>query len=214
VRWRIGIAAIVPVALLWAACESSRLRTAVEAGFWYEDFPFTFDPSTTRALGGPLTSDEIAAIKRISRAELQGAFSGLNVAVSENHEAFWRVRVRQSLERRRKQLLPNAGETLALGPLGGRSEVNFLEVVSAAIAHAPPGTTRPTLVEGIGRGIGRAAVHELAHAILGASRSMDNRTDADSYEYFSHNRPSQYYGVLHWASARHVLEEKVGRGEE
>jgi len=128
VSWRIGIAAVVPVAVLCAACESPRFRTTVEAGFWYEDFPFTVDPSMTRALGGPLTSAEMASIKQISRAELQEAFSGLNVAPSENHDAFWRVRVRQSLERRRKQLLPNAGETLALGPLGGRSEVNFLEL--------------------------------------------------------------------------------------
>ena len=107
--------------------------------------------------------------------------------------------------------LANAGETLTLGPLGGRSEVNFLEVVSAAIAHAPSGTPREMLVEGIGRGTGRAAVHELAHAILGATAPMDNRTDADSYEYFSHNRRSQYYGELHWTSARHILERKVGR---
>jgi len=29
-------------------------------------------------------------------------------------------------------------------------------------------------------------------------------------EYFSHNRPSQYYGELHWARAWPVLVERVG----
>jgi hypothetical protein len=80
----------------------------------------------------------------------------------------------------------------------------------AAIAHAPPGTTRPILVDGIGRGIGRTAVHELAHAMLGVSGAMDNRSDAWSYEYFTHNRPSQFYGELHWAHAWPVLVERVG----
>jgi len=39
---------------------------------------------------------------------------------------------------------------------------------------------------------------------------MDNRTDAQSYEYFTHNRPSQYYGELHWARAWPVLVERLG----
>jgi hypothetical protein len=81
----------------------------------------------------------------------------------------------------------------------------------AAIAHAPPGATRQALVEGVGRGIGRVAVHELAHAILGRGGSMDNQTDAQSYEYFTHNRPAQFYGELHWAGAWPVLIERLGR---
>ena len=52
--------------------------------------------------------------------------------------------------------------------------------------------------------------HELAHAILGGGGSMDNRTDAQSYEYFTHNRPSQFYGELHWAGAWPLLVERVG----
>ena len=39
---------------------------------------------------------------------------------------------------------------------------------------------------------------------------MDNQSDAHSYEYFTHNRPSQYYGELHWARAWPVLVERVG----
>ena len=121
--------------------------------------------------------------------------------------------MQQSLERRPGQKLPNAGETFAMGLLGGRSVVDFTEVVMAAIAHAPPGALRQALIDGIGRGIGRVAAHELAHAILGAGGSMDNRTDEQSYEYFTHNRPSQFYGELHWAGAWPLLVERVGRAE-
>jgi hypothetical protein len=210
-NWRIGVAAILLVATLCAALAWRSSRTTFVVGFWYEEFPFTFSDAVTSAMGGPLTRDEIDAIKRISRDELRGAFSGLKLTITDNRDAFRTVRVRRELERRRSQRLPNAGETFALGVLGPRSAVNFTEVVMAALAHAPPGTSRQMLIEGIGRGIGRVAVHELAHAILGAGASMDNRTDARSYEYFTHNRPAQYYGDLHWAGAWPVLIERVGR---
>ena len=96
-----------------------------------------------------------------------------------------------------------------MGPFGARSVIDFTEVLMAAMAHAPAGTTRQQLVAGIGRGVGRVAVHELAHGILGAG-AMDNQTDDHSYEYFTHNRPSQFYGELHWARAWPVLVERVG----
>lgn len=210
-NWRIGVAGILLVATLCAALAWRSSPTTFVVGFWYEEFPFTFSDAVTVAMGGPLTRDEIDAIKRISRDELRGAFSGLKLAITDNRDAFRTVRVRRELERRRSQRLPNAGETFALGVLGPRSAVNFTEVVMAAIAHAPPGASRQTLIEGIGRGIGRVAVHELAHAILGLGGSMDNRTDAQSYEYFTHNRPAQFYGELHWAGAWPVLIERIGR---
>ena len=208
--WRTGIAAAVVVTILCAVLACRTPRTASDVGFWYDEFPFTFSESVTTALGGPLTAAEIDAIRRVSRDELTHAFSGLAITFTDNRQAFWTIHVRQSLERRPGQKLPNAGETLAMGALGARSVVDFTEVVMAAIAHAPPGATRRALIDGIGRGIGRVAVHELAHAILGAGGSMDNRTDAHSYEYFTHNRPAQFYGELHWAGAWPMLVDRVG----
>jgi hypothetical protein len=209
-NWRIGVAAILVVAALCAALAWRSARATSSVGFWYEEFPFTFSDSVNAAMGGPLTANEFEAIKRISRDELRHAFSGLRLSVTDNRNAFRTVRVRRELERRRSQRLPNAGETFALGPLGPRSVVNFTEVLMAAIAHAPPGTSRQTLIEGIGRGIGRVAVHELAHTILGTAGSMDNRTDPLSYEYFTHNRPAQFYGELHWTGAWPELIERLG----
>jgi hypothetical protein len=208
--WRTGIAAAGVVAILCAALACRAPRKAFDVGFWYDEFPFTFSEAVTAALGGPLANSDIDAIKRISRDELTRAFSGLEVTFTDSRDALWTIRVQLALERRRGQKLPNAGETFAMGPLGSRSVVDFTEVLMAAIAHAPGGTTREELVAGIGLGIGRVAVHELGHAILGTAGSMDNRTDERSYEYFTHNRPSQYYGELHWAGAWPMLVERVG----
>lgn len=207
-NWRIGFAAGALVAVLCVVLLRAA-RTGVDVGFWYEEFPFTFSPAVTAVLGGPLTASEIDAIKQISRDELTHAFSGLKVRFRDGKEARWTITVQLAIQRRKGQRLPNAGETFAMGPFGARSVIDFTEVLMAAIAHAPAGIARQQLVEGIGRGAGRVAVHELAHGILGAG-AMDNQTDDHSYEYFTHNRPSQYYGELHWARAWPVLVERVG----
>jgi hypothetical protein len=207
-NWRIGSAAVAIVAALCVFVFRGG-RTGVDVGFWYEEFPVTFSEAVTAALGGPLTPSEVEEIRQISRNQLTAAFSGLKVAVTDDKRAPLTVVVQLSIQRRKGQRLPNAGETFAMGPLGARSVIDFTEVLMAAMAHAPAGTTRQQLVAGIGRGVGRVAVHELAHGILGAG-AMDNQTDDHSYEYFTHNRPSQYYGELHWARAWPVLVERVG----
>lgn len=209
-NWRIGVAATALVAILCALVAWRASHSVLVVGFWFEDFPFVLSESTTAILGGPLTASEGDGIRRLARDELTRAYAGLNLTFTDRPRAFWTIRVRHSFERRRGQRLPLAGETFAMGPLGGRSAVNFTEVTMAAIAHARPGATRQVLVDGIGRGIGRTAAHELAHAILGVHGPMDNQTDALSYEFFTHNRPSQFYGELHWARAWPVLVERVG----
>jgi hypothetical protein len=207
-NWRIGVAAAVIVAVLCVVLFRGS-RAGVDVGFWYEEFPFTFSAAVTATLGGPFTSSEIDAVKQISRRELTHAFSGLKVAFTDSRQAPLTVVVQRSIPRRKGQRLPNAGETFAMGPFGARSVIDFTEVLMAAMAHAPAGTTREQLVTGIGRGVGRVAVHELAHGILGAG-AMDNQTDDHSYEYFTHNRPSQFYGELHWTRAWPALLERVG----
>jgi len=209
-HWRVGLAAVAIVAVLCVTLFRRASHSDVDVGFWYEEFPVSFSAPVTAALGGPLTTSELDAIKQVSRYELTQAFSGLRVRIIDGRGARHTVRVQLSIERRKGQRLPNAGETFAMGPFGARSLVDFTEVLMAAIAHAPAGTTREQLVAGIGRGIGRVAVHELAHSFLGV-QAMDNRTDDRSYEYFTHNRRSQYFGQLHWAGAWPVLVERIGR---
>ena len=201
----IGVIAVAATAsaLSGAAC---RISTTATAGFWYDEDSYALPARAAETLGGPLTGDEFAAIKRISRAELERAFAGLRLQVVDDRAAFWRVEVAHSL--RPRGPLPNAGESLSSGWLGGSGAVSFDLVALKAIQYAPPGASRQTIIDGIGRGIGRVAAHELAHQILG-NGEMHDRTDENSYEYPSPDRASQYYGELHWTTARPILEQKL-----
>lgn len=176
------------------------------AGFWYQDQTFALPAHAATRLGGPLTNLELATIESISRAEVERAFAGLNIRVGDDHSAFWRVGVVRSLPVRGP--LPNAGESRPLGWMGGAGAVSFELVALKAIHYAPDGASRQTIVEAIGRGIGHVAVHEFAHEILNTG-SAHNVKDENSYEYPSPDRAAQYYGTLHWTTARPFLEQKL-----
>jgi hypothetical protein len=102
-----------------------------------------------------------------------------------------------------------AGVSYALGPLGGGGFLNFTTLALKAVAYAPAGASRDEIVAAVGRGIGRSAVHEFSHLILGV-RPVHSE-DEDSYEFDSADRRSQYYGELRWAAARPLLERRLGR---
>ena len=59
------------------------------------------------------------------------------------------------------------------------------------------------------RGVGRAAVHEFAHLLLGSGR-VDDDDDPRSYEYGSAARREQYYGDMHWGRAWPALHNRFG----
>jgi hypothetical protein len=181
-------------------------RTIATAGFWYDDAVFALPASAAERLGGVLTDHELDTIKRISRAELERAFAGLKIRISDDRTSFFRVAVTRSL--RGRGPLPSAGESVALGFMGGAGAVSFDLVSLKAIQYAPAGAPRQTIVEAIGRGIGRVAVHELTHQILHEG-SAHNDKDENSYEYPSPDRAAQYYGELRWTTARTLLEQKL-----
>src|SRR5690606_20546954 len=118
--------------------------------------------------------------------------------LSDDPGAFFRVRVMPAPPERDRRRMRLSGESRPLGPFGGQGVVYFQTVAGLAVTHAPPRAARAALVEGIGRGIGRAAVHEFAHQML-PGVDLHDVTDVDSYEFRSSNRASQYYGTLHWA---------------
>jgi len=95
-------------------------------------------------------------------------------------------------------------------PLGGGGFVNFNTLARNAVRYASPGASRREIVDGIGRGIGRAAVHELAH-MMAAGVPIDSRADVNSYEYASADRASQYYGDLRWTSAWPIIQQRIAR---
>jgi hypothetical protein len=198
---------IVIATLIAAGCSQGRGATPT-AGFWFAPNACAI-PEGAAATFQPLAADEVALIQQRALAELELAFSGLRIHVAEDRTAFWRVQVMASLPARMHAALPNAGESVALGMLGGTGAVGFDLVAVNAIRYAPVGASRQTIVDGIGRGVGRVAIHEFAHQILGVT-DIHNTDDQDSYEYASPDRPTQYYGHLHWAHAWPLLQNRLG----
>jgi len=198
------LAVVAIFAFFTAGC--SRTHTA---GFWFADDALTLPDAVAGPLAGPLTEQERASIKQISRAEIDHAFAGLALSITESRDAFWRVAVLRTLPSRENRALPHAGESLAMGFMGGTGAVDFEFVAFSALHFAPDPAARPAVLEAVGRGIGRVAVHELTHQILGASIGHDD-SDANSYEYGNPERRSQYYDELHWTTARPLLEQRLG----
>lgn len=208
----IAVVATVSVVIAWRASS-----TIINAGFWWDAAPFVLSVDDARKLGGPITAPELAVMQRVSRSEVERAFSGLRIVVTDDQAAFWRVAVvgtpLTTTRNRITSPFSAAGESRVFGPLGGSGSVAFAILAHNAIEYAPAGASRQQIVDGIGRGIGRAAVHELAHQVLGVDNSsaLDNRADDNSYENANADRPSQYYGELQWTTAWPVLHQKFGR---
>ena len=164
------------------------------------------------ALGGPLTAADIETIKRVARAELEQAFGDLRIRVADEGRGFWRLLVVPSVVRQGlngRAIQNAAGASYALGPLGGGGYLNFTTLALKAVVYAPPGASRDDIVAAIGRGIGRSAVHEFAHLILGGRPAHSD--DERSYEFESADRAAQYYGELRWTRAWPLLEQRLGR---
>jgi len=201
-----------------AAVIAWRASTAtISAGFWWADTPFVLSPDDAVKVGGPLTADELDSIEATSRDEVRHAYADLRINITDRHGTFWRVAVVGApltvTRNRTTYPFSFAGESRVFGPLGGSGSVAFAILAHNAIEYAPTDASRQQIVDAIGRGIGRAAVHELAHQALGLDNLgyIDNRADQDSYEYANADRRSQYYGELRWTTAWPVLVQKFGR---
>lgn len=192
------------VALLLVVATGCR-EEAVDAGFWFDPVAFA-----SPRLGGALAPADIAHIEQIARAEMAHAFDGLRISFSDRRSARYRVRVVQEVrDPRFRRPVESAGESRAVAGFGGAGRVSFTFVVSGALAYAPSGADRDAIIAGIGRGIGRTAVHELTHQLLPTAPIHDSR-DVQSYEYRSAARHEQYYGPMRWDLARPLLEKRLG----
>ena len=208
------VIATAAAALVVAGIEWRAARSPIDIGVSYADNEILSDANTARELTSPLTPAELSVIKRLAHAELERAFSGLPVVINDSRRGFWRVRVVPTVAASRRidgrGVIPAAGASYGFGPLGGGAFLNFNAIVVNAHRYAAPGLSRQEIIHGAGRGLGRAAVHELAH-MMATGVSIDSRTDRNSYEYFSADRASQYYGELHWGTALPLLHQKIGR---
>ena len=198
----IGIAVTITFLIALTSCSKPHI---VEAGFWFDRVTFELPDTDVRRLGGPIREDDKARIESVARAELEAAYAGLRIRLSSDPSGFYRVSVVQDIPARG---LPTAGQSRRL-PVGGVGAVSFRTVANSAVAYAPPGSDRATVIDAIGKGIGRTAAHELAHQIL-PRVNLHATKDTDSYEFGSSERASQFYGALHWAFARPELEKALG----
>ena len=180
-------------------------RRSVVLGFWFERVTY----SSSR-FGGPLTAEELQTIDSVARSEVARAFADLRFTVSGHKDARYRVRVVQHLyDPRFRGEVGVAGTSRAVSMFGGDGAVNFSLLAAYAESYAAAEADRATIVTAMGRGVGRAAVHEFAHLLLGAAR-VDDDGDARSYEYGSAARSEQYYGDMHWRGAWPELHKRFG----
>lgn len=193
--------------LAWRASQN-----VVEVGFWFDLSPDRFPPYVVDALGGTPSPDELAGVERLARTELARAFEGLRLSFTNRRNAFWNVEVLNDLVVNTES--PYAGrpsgiaESFAAGPLGGRATVSFSRAAQLAASLAPREAARADILDGMARGIARAAAHELVHLVT--NLDFHDRADPDSYEYPFADRASQFYGELRWGSAWPLLVAQLG----
>jgi hypothetical protein len=160
-----------------------------------------------------LTRQEQARVKAVALETLQVAFRGFDVTVREGRDADRLVIVDQGFVaglRPAGQPAP-VGETL---PFAWVSRVHFdelcgtlLTVAGCAGAAAHCTKTRAELVEGLGRGIGGTAAHELGHQ-TGFRFALDARCDA-CYDGGTSNTVEHFFGSQHWSEAALAIMRRV-----
>ena len=198
---RIVLALLVVCCSQWTVAGCA--PRVADAGFWFEEVSY----ESPRL--GSLTRADLETIGVIARAELSEAFSGLRFTVSHRRDATYKVRVVQRLlDKRFRRHVEVAGESLAIAGLGGQGAVSLSYLASSALAYAPSTATRSEMIEAIGKGVGRAAVHEFTHQLL--PRVSIHSTNIRSYEYASAARPEQYFGDMNWDLALPLLQQRIG----
>jgi hypothetical protein len=179
--------------------------------FWFDAVSDDTLRTVPERLGGGIVAAELKTIESIAIGEITDAFREFRITLTTADVATYRVRVVDSLSLPFAPRAPGpSAESRSIPGLRGQGAVNFRLMAHNAIAFAPPDADRSAMIAGIGRGIGRAAVHEFAHQMLGSTPIHDT-TDVRSYEYRTASRAEQYYGDMHWDVARPLIERRVGR---
>jgi hypothetical protein len=179
---------------------------AVELGFWLEPVSFS-----SPRIGEPVSQAEFATIDTVARSEIARAFEDFEVTLSANREARYKVNVVPHLtDNRLIRAGTYAGESRAVAGFGGSGSVSFEYLANGAMVFAPDDASRAVIVEALGRGIGRVAVHEFLHQLMPKVAIHDSK-DTDSYEGNSPAVIEGYFGDLHWDIARPALERRLKR---
>jgi hypothetical protein len=210
---RMLFVAVAAALLLLGGLRLYSVATPPTASLTFDEAALAGTPEeVAAALGGPLTRADAARIEELAREEVARAFTGLRLRFVDTGRAFWRIRVLASFAPPTFSGRPRvntAGASYPFGALGGGGFLSFATLAIKAVVYAPPGVSREHMVAAIGRGIGRSAVHEFTHLMLGGSAIHSD--DQNSYEFETADRPGQYYGEVRWGKAWPLLERKLGR---
>ncbi|HMF99309.1 MAG TPA: hypothetical protein VKE96_33650 [Vicinamibacterales bacterium] len=156
-----------------------------------------------RIAGEPLTQTEQAQLKQAALDAMRSAFRGFDLVVGEQLSRGAReIRVEDTPYGRRLDF----GATGVTYPASRRSSVRFdvlanveLAVVQCRTLSHCPGTSRAALIEGLGRGVGATAAHELGHQ-RGFEFTRDSHCD-DCYDGTASTSYAHFFGAKHWSDA-------------
>ena len=121
-------------------------------------------------LAGGISPDDMKTIEKISRDEIVRAFRQYPISIVGRTAGLYHVRVVDSLN----SAGGGSAESDVFPGLGGQGFINFRNLAHGAIAYAPADADRQEIVAAIGRGIGRTAVHEFTHQLLGRHARIDD----------------------------------------
>jgi hypothetical protein len=203
---RVLIAAVLlsvtAASLAALGCQAARRST--RAGFWFDDVTFALPAGLAERLGGQITTSDVDTITRVAVSELKAAYAEYRVEFTDDRRAIYTVRVVDEAGRH-----GGAAHSMTLGAFGGTGIVSDPVIVGYAFMYAPPEATRAMIVEGIGRGLARAAAHEFAHQFVPRVNIHASR-DPESYEYATADRFAQCYGPMRWDLAKDALAKALG----
>lgn len=160
-----------------------------------------------------LTPQEQSIVKRTALQTLQHAFMGFGLFVSEGRGADRLIVVDRGYV---AGLVPMGqpapvGETYAFALV---SRVHFDETVHTLLAvvgceeiTACSKKTRAEIVEGLGRGIGSTAAHELGHQV-GFRFAVDSHCD-DCYDSHTSKTYEHFFGTKHWSDRALTILRRV-----
>jgi hypothetical protein len=193
--------AIVLIAALAVSCRSRSEPVTVAVTF----------ANSWKVGGEPLSDEEQLRVRAAALGAMRRAFAGFDVVVSDAPPATRMVRV-EDTPYGRLTLFGAAGVTY---PAAHTSSVRFdilanllLAVVQCHDLTHCSAMPRAALVDGLGRGIGATAAHELGHQ-AGFRFALDSACD-DCYDSNASTSFAHFFASKHWSDrALHIMERTL-----
>ena len=170
--------------------------------------------NTWRVGGDELTAEERSHLAGTALDAMRAAFAGFDVVIAEAPSGARLIRVEDTPPVR--TTFGAAGVTY---PAARTSSVRFdvLANLELAVVHCRDlahcaAMPRAALVDGLGRGVGATAAHELGHQ-AGFRFALDSRCD-DCYDGRASTSYAHFFGRMHWSDpALQIMVRTLPRRE-